>query len=214
MPAAEDALLVGDAVHRDTERLRRRGLRLAWFIVVWDLIEGIVAVTAGLAAGSIALLGFGIDSGIEVFAASVVIWQLRGGAHARMETALRLIALSFFVLGAYVGFEAISDLISADKAGESIVGIVLNVVALVAMVPVAIAQRRTGRALGNEVLVAQSSETWLSNYLSISLLVGLGLNAAFSLWWADPVVALLIAAIAFREGREAWKESRDEDDAP
>ena len=194
------------------EGLRRRGLRLAWFIVVWDVIEGVVAVTAGLAAGSIALVGFGIDSGIEVFAASVVIWQLRGGAHARMRTALRLIAISFFVLGAYVGFEAVRDLVTADKAGESLIGIALNVVALLVMVPVALAQRRTGRALDNEVLVAQAAETWLSNYLSISLLAGLGLNAAFGLWWADPVVALLIAAIAFYEGTSTWREATEERD--
>ena len=194
------------------EQLRRRGLALAWFIVAWDLIEGAVAVTAGLAAGSIALIGFGIDSSIEVFAAVVVIWQLRGGAYARQRTALRLIAASFFVLAAYVGFEATRDLLTSDEAGESIVGIVLNVVALAVMVPTAIIQRRTGRALGNEVLVAQSNETWLSNYLSISLLVGLGLNAAFGLWWADPVVALLIAAIAVWEGREAWEESSERED--
>lgn len=194
------------------EELRRRGLRLAWFIVVWDVIEGAVAITAGLAAGSIALIGFGIDSSIEVFAASVVIWQLRGGAHARQRTALRLIAGTFFVLAAYVGFEAIRDLITADKAEESIVGIVLNVVALAVMVPLAVAQRRTGRELGNDVLVAQSAETWVSNYLSISLLVGLGLNAAFGLWWADPVVALVVAAIAVNEGREAWEESSEKED--
>ena len=200
------------AVVRDTERLRKRGLRLAWFIVVWDVIEGAVAVTAGLAAGSIALVGFGIDSTIEVFAASVVIWQLRGGAHARMRTALRLIAITFFVLAAYVAFESVRDLVAQDKAGESIVGIILSVVALAVMVPVAIAQRRTGRELDNEVLVAQSNETWVSNYLSISLLVGLGLNAAFGLWWADPVAALVVAAIAAREGREAWLESREKDD--
>ena len=169
-----------------TEGLRRRGLRLAWFIVVWDVIEGAVAVTAGLAAGSIALVGFGIDSTIEVFAASVVIWQLRGGAHARMRPALRLIALTFFVLAAYVGFESVSDLVAQDKASESMIGIVLNVVALAVMVPVAIAQRRTGRELDNRVLVAQSEETWVSNYLSISLLLGLGLNAAVGLRWADP----------------------------
>jgi divalent metal cation (Fe/Co/Zn/Cd) transporter len=185
---------------------------LAWFIVGWDVIEGVIAVTAGLAAGSIALIGFGIDSTIEVFAAGVVIWQLRGGAHARQRTALRLIAVSFFVLGVYVGFEAARDLITADKAGESVVGIVLNVVALLVMVPVAVVQRRTGRALGNEVLVAQSSETLISNYLSVSLLVGLGLNAAFGLWWADPAVALLIAGIALREGREAWRESGERED--
>lgn len=194
------------------EELRRRGLRLAWFIVVWDVIEGAVAITAGLAAGSIALIGFGIDSSIEVFAASIVIWQLRGGAHARQRTALRLIAITFFVLAAYVGFEATRDLITADKAEESIVGIVLNVIALAVMVPLAIAQRRTGRELGNGVLVAQSAETWVSNYLSISLLVGLGLNAAFGLWWADPVVALVVAAIAVNEGREAWEESSEKED--
>ena len=196
----------------DMEALRRRGLQLAWFIVVWDVIEGVVAVTAGLAAGSIALIGFGIDSGIEVFAASVVIWQLRGGAHARQRTALRLISLTFFVLAAYVGFEAARDLITADKAGESIVGIVLNIVALAVMVPIALAQMRTGRALGNQTLVAQAQETWLSNYLSISLLLGLGLNVAFGFWWADPVVALLIAFIAAYEGREAWEESSEHDD--
>lgn len=198
----------------DTERLRRRGLRLAWFIVVWDFIEGAVAVTAGLAAGSIALIGFGIDSSIEVFAASVVIWQLRGGAHARTRTALRLIAITFFVLAVYVGIESVRDLVGQDKAEESIIGIVLNVVALSVMVPIAITQRRTGKALGNPVLVAQAQETWVSNYLSISLLVGLGLNAAFGLWWADPVVALLVAAIALREGTEAWRESGEENDSP
>ena len=203
----------GGQAGRDTEQLRRRGLRLAWFIVVWDLIEGAVAVTAGIAAGSIALIGFGIDSAIEVFAASVVIWQLRGGAHARQRTALRLISVTFFVLAAYVGFEAVRDLVTADKAGESIVGIVLNVVALLVMVPIALAQKRTGRELDNEVLVAQSNETWLSNYLSVSLLVGLGLNAAFGLWWADPVAALVVAAIALKEGTEAWQESHEQDDS-
>lgn len=203
---------VEPAAERATERLRTRGLRLAWFIVIWDVIEGAVAVTAGLAAGSIALIGFGIDSTIEVFAASVVIWQLRGGAHARMRTALRLIAITFFILAAYVAFESLRDLIGQDKASESIVGIVLNVVALCVMVPVAFAQRRTGRELANPVLVAQSEETWVSNYLSISLLVGLGLNAAFGLWWADPLAALVVAAIAFKEGSEAWRESREQDE--
>ena len=195
-----------------TEALRRRGLQLAYFIIVWDVIEGAVAVTAGIAAGSIALIGFGIDSVIEVVAASVVVWQLRGGAHARQGTALRLIAGTFFVLAAYVGFEAVRDLITAEKAGDSVVGIVLNVVALAVMVPVALAQKRTGRALENPVLIAQAQETWLSNYLSVSLLVGLSLNVAFGWWWADPVVALLIAAIAVHEGREALEEAGEQGD--
>lgn len=192
------------------EALRRRGLRLAWFIVAWDVVEGVVAVTAGLAAGSIALIGFGIDSSIEVFAASVVIWQLRGGPRARQRPALRLIAISFLVLAAYVAFESARDLITEDKAGESIVGIVLNAVALGVMVPIAIAQRRTGKELDNPALVAQSRETWVSNYLSISLLAGLGANAALGWWWADPVVALLVAGIAAWSGIEAWREASEQ----
>lgn len=192
----------------ETQALRLRGLQLAYFIIAWDVIEGAVAVTAGIAAGSIALIGFGIDSVIEVIAASVVVWQLRGSTHARQQTAMRLIAGTFFVLAAYVSFEAARDLITAEKAGDSLVGIALNIVALAVMVPVAIAQQRTGRALENPVLTAQSKETWLSNYLSISLLAGLSLNVALGWWWADPVVALLIAAIAIHEGREALEEAR------
>jgi len=191
--------------------LRRRGLQLAWLIVVWDVIEGAVAITAGIAAGSIALIGFGLDSTIEVFAASVVIWQLRGGerARARQAPALRLIAITFFVLAAYVSVESVRDLVGGDEAEGSIVGIVLNIVALLVMVPVALAQARVGRALDNPVLIAQSKETWLSNYLSVSLLVGLALNEAFGLWWADPVVALLLAAVALNEGRETWESATE-----
>lgn len=197
----------------DTEALRRRGLRLAYFIIAWDAVEGVVAVSAGLAAGSIALLGFGIDSGIEVFAAAVVVWQLRGGAQARQPTALRLIAISFAVLALYVAFESLRDLVTADRAGESIVGIALNAIALAVMVPVAIAQRRTGRRLDSETLVAQSTETWVSNSLSLSLLVGLGANARFGWWWADPVAALAVAAFAAKAARETWREAREREDA-
>lgn len=189
--------------------LVRRGLALAWFIVAWDVIEGVIAVTAGLAANSIALVGFGIDSAIEVFAASVVIWQLRGGAHARQKPALRAISVTFYALAAYVAFESIRDLVTQDKAGASLIGIVLNVVALLVMTPIAVAQRRTGRALDNPVLVAQSTETWVSNALSITVLAGLGLNAALGWWWADPVVALIVAGFAVQSGREAWHEANE-----
>ena len=193
---------------RDEQVLRRRSLLLAWLIVVWDVVEAIVAITAGTVAGSIALVGFGIDSVIEVFAAGVVIWQLRGDAgESRRRLALRLIAVSFFALAAYVAFQSVQDLVQQNKPGESLVGIILNAVALVVMVPVAMLQGRTGRALGNDVVIAQSRETWVSNLLSISLLVGLGLNAYFGLWWADPVVALLIAAVAVSAGWEAWSEA-------
>lgn len=185
------------------ETLRRRGLRLAWFIVVWDIIEGAVAVTAGVLAGSIALVAFGLDSAIEVFAALVVIGQLHG--RTSYGTALKLIAVSFFVLATYVTTKSIIDLVSRNQAEGSWIGIGLNCVALVVMVPVAIAQRRTGEALQNQVLVAQSKETWISNYLSISVLIGLGANALLGWWWADPVAALVISAVAVREGREAWR---------
>ncbi len=171
----------------DKQKLEKRGLRFAYFIIGWDFLECLIAVTAGLIAGSIALTGFGIDSAIEVFAASVVIWHLRGAKEERIKPALKLIALSFFILAAYIAIQASIDLITKDRPDPSIVGIWLNTVAL----------------------VAQSSETWLSNYLSISLLFGLGLNAAFGWWWADPVVALLLAGVAVYEGKEAWEEASE-----
>ncbi|MFI7523935.1 cation transporter [Micromonospora globbae] len=189
--------------------LRRRAQRLAWLIIVWDVIEGTVAVTAGLIAGSVALLGFGIDSTIEVFAAAVIVWQLRAGARARQAPALRLIAGSFLALSAYVTYKSISDLIGGERPDESLVGIALNVVALAVMIPVAVAQRRTARALDNQALLAQSQETWVSNYLSVSLLLGLGLNAALDWWWADPVAALVVAGVAAKAGIDAWREARE-----
>ena len=197
-----------------THVLRRRGIRLAVLIVVWDVIEGGVAVTAGLAAGSIALVGFGIDSGIEVFAASVVLWQLHAGATARQRPALRAISITFFFLAVYVSVEAVRGLVSAAEAEQSLIGIALNVVALVVMVPVAVAQWRTGRALGNEALEAQAKETWLSNALSVNVLVGLGLNALFGWAWADPLVALVVACFAAYAGADAWREAgrRGDDD--
>ncbi len=194
-----------------TESLRRRGMHLAVLIVVWDLMEGVVAVTAGLAAGSIALVGFGIDSSIEVFAASVVIWQLRSDDERRRRPALRAIAVTFLLLAVYVAVEAGTALLGAADAESSTVGIVLNVVALVVMVPVAVAQSRTGTDLGNEVLIAQAKETWLSNALSINVLVGLGLNAAFGWAWADPLVALVVAGFAAYAGVDAWREAGEDE---
>jgi divalent metal cation (Fe/Co/Zn/Cd) transporter len=191
----------------DTESLRRRALHLAWFIVAWDIVEGVVAVTAGIVANSIALIAFGIDSAIEVFAAGVVIWQLRKGPTDRQARALRLLAGTFAVLAAYITLEAVRDLLLANEASESPIGIALNVVALVVMVPVAITQRRIGLQLDNEVLIAQARETWISNALSISVLAGLGLNALFGWWQADPIAALLIAAVAAWSAREAWQEA-------
>ncbi len=192
-------------------KLRKRGLYFAYFIIVWDVIEGLVAVTAGILANSIALIGFGIDSGIEVFAAAVTVWYLRSKDEKRFKSALRLIAVSFFLLAAYVAFQAISDLVLQDKAQPSLIGILINAVALPVMLPTAILQKRIGKATNNKVITAQADETWLSNYLSLSLLVGLGANALFGWWWADPLTALLLAGLAIYEGWEAWHEADEKD---
>ena len=154
---------------------------------------------AGIAAGSIALVGFGLDSGVEVFAGAVVVWQLRGLSEEKEQHALRLIAVSFFALAAYTITEATRDLLDGDHAATSLVGVVLAAVSLLVMPALAVAKRRTGRQLGNNVVVADSTETALCSYLSAILLGGLVLNAAVGWWWADPLAALGIAALAMRE---------------
>jgi divalent metal cation (Fe/Co/Zn/Cd) transporter len=187
-------------------RLVRRARLLAWLTIGWNLVEGVVAISAGIAAGSLALVGFGLDSFVEVFAGGVVLWQLLDHADEERERrALRLIAASFFALAVYVVAEAARDLVAGVEAGESAVGIGLAVVSLAVMPSLAWAKRRTGRAMGNPVVVADSTETALCSYLSVILLVGLALNASVGWWWADTLAALGIAAMAVREGLEAWR---------
>jgi divalent metal cation (Fe/Co/Zn/Cd) transporter len=173
-------------------------------------VEAVVAVGAGIAAGSIALVGFGFDSLIEVFAASVVVWQLREANEERTSRALRLIAISFFVLTAYVTVEAVRELFVGAEASESTVGIALAAVSLLIMPALAFAKRRTGRQMGSATLVADSKETLLCSYLSAILLGGLLLNATVGWWWADPLAALGIAFLAAREGWEAWSGDHDD----
>jgi len=186
-------------------RLVERGRILARLTIAWNLIEGVIAVGAGLAVGSLALVGFGLDSFIEVFAGGVVLWQLRGVAEDRERRALRLIALSFFVLAGYVVVEGVRDLVVGVEAGESTVGIILAGVSLAVMPLLAWAKRRTGRELANPVILADATETALCSYLSAILLGGLLLNAALGWWWADTLAAFGIAALAVREGLEAWR---------
>lgn len=185
--------------------LVERGRRLAWLTIAWNVVEGIIAVGAGIAAGSLALVGFGFDSFIEVFAGGVVLWQLQGVAEERERRALRLIGLSFFLLAAYVAVEGVRDLLTGNEAGESTVGIVLAGVSLVVMPLLAWAKRRTGRELVNPVILADATETALCSYLSAILLGGLVLNVAWGWWWADTLAAFGIAVLAVREGREAWQ---------
>jgi divalent metal cation (Fe/Co/Zn/Cd) transporter len=200
-----------------TDRLRRRGLALAVLTVAWNVVEAVVAIAAGVAAGSIALVGFGFDSTIEVMSATVVAWQfqreLRAGYdESRERRALRLIAVSFFVLATYVVTESLRGLFLADtEAAESTAGIVLAATSLVVMPALAWAKRHAADALGSRTLRADSIETMLCAWLSVVLLAGLVSNATLGWWWADPVAAIAIAAFAVTEGLEAWREASSPD---
>ncbi|RCW47172.1 cation efflux family protein [Halopolyspora algeriensis] len=183
--------------------------RVRWLVtatITYNVIEAIVAISAGAAASSTALIGFGLDSTIEVASAAAVAWQFSGpDPEARERIALKVIGLSFFALAAYVTVESVRSLFGVASAEHSSVGIVLAAVSLVVMPALSHAQRRAGRALGSASAVADSKQTLLCAYLSGVLLVGLLLNSLFGWSWADPVVALVIGALAVKEGREAWR---------
>ena len=199
--------------------LLSRGLRLEYVTVGWNIAEGLIAVGAGLAAGSVALIGFGVDSFVESISGSVLIWRLRaeatGGAdEERIEhierRAARLVAVSFVVLAVYVGYEAIRTLIGQERPEASPVGIALTALSLAVMLWLARAKRETGEALGSRALIADSHQTFACWYLSATTLTGLALNAAFGLWWADPIAALVIVVFLGREAREAWEGEEHE----
>jgi divalent metal cation (Fe/Co/Zn/Cd) transporter len=185
--------------------LSRRARRLAWATIVWNVIEAAVAIIAGVAASSIALVGFGLDSTVEVLSAVVILWQFHGLAEDRERRALRLIAVSFFTLAAYVAVQAIIDFSGRSEPESSLVGIGLAIASLIVMPILATAKRRTGRAMGSRTVVADGNQTKLCAYLSAILLGGLLLNAGVGWWWADPLAALAIAVLAANEGREAWR---------
>ncbi len=188
---------------------RTRALWLAWATVAWNVVEATVSTWAGLRAGSTALVGFGIDAGIETFSAGVVIWQLQGRDEARERRAMRLIGWGFFLLAAWVTVESVRDLWDGTAADPSPVGIVITVLSLVVMPVLALAKRRVGTAMGSRVVLADAQETLLCTYLSAIVLVGLVLNATLGWWWADPIAALGVAWLAVGEGREAWEDDDD-----
>ncbi|BCB75789.1 cation transporter [Phytohabitans flavus] len=193
-------------------RLNRRSLHLAYATAGYNLVEGVVAVAAGAAASSTALLGFGLDSFIEVSSALVVIWQFRTRVpEERERLALRLIAVSFFALAAWISVDAVRSLLGGGEAEPSPVGIGIAAVSVVVMPVLVWAKRRTGRELGSATVVADSMQTMLCTYLSAIVLVGLLLNATLGWSWADPVAALVIAAVAVREGVEAWRGEQCDD---
>ena len=203
-----------------TAALHRRALRLEYFTVGWNVVEALVAITAGVLAGSVALVGFGVDSGIEVLSAAALVWRLRAagaGASAEDEAraesrALYVVAATFFLLAAYIGVEAVGALVSGEQPDVSTVGLVLAVLSLAVMPALAYAKGRTGRAMGSRALVADAKETWVCSYLSLALVVGVGLHAAFGWTWADSAGALAMLPVILWQGVETLEEARGEAD--
>jgi len=193
------------AAERRTALVRRVRMLVA-ATITYNVAEAVVAITAGAEASSGALIGFGLDSVVEVASAVAVAWQFSGrDPEARERRALRVIALSFFALAAYVTGEAARTFFTAAAPESSLTGVVLAAVSLVVMPVLSAAQRRAGRELGSASAVADSRQTLLCTYLSAVLLAGLLLNTFWGWWWADPVVALFIAFVAVKEGRTAWR---------
>jgi divalent metal cation (Fe/Co/Zn/Cd) transporter len=190
----------------DRARLGRRAQLLAGASVTYNVLEAVIAIAAGVAAGSVALVGFGLDSVVEVSSGLIVLWQFRHRLpETRERQALQLMAFSFFALAGYVAVESVRGLFFGGEPDASPVGIGLAAASLVIMPFLSWAQRRTGKALGSNAVVADSTQTLLCTYLSAVLLVGLVLNAALGWGWADPIAGLVIAAVAVREGIKAWR---------
>ena len=204
----------------ERQALLYRGLRLEYLTVGWNLVEGAIAISAALAAGSVALLGFGIDSFVESVSGSVLVWRLRAEAGGGRDKATierfelraeRLVGFSFFALAAYIVFDALTTLLSQERPDASPVGIALTAVSIGVMLWLARAKRRTAAELGSRALAADAEQTQACWYLSVVVLTGIGLNALFGWWWADPAAALGVSVILVREGREAWSGD-DHDD--
>ncbi|MFI9508101.1 cation transporter [Nocardia sp. NPDC052566] len=204
-PLGMPSLRVGPTPQRRSELARR----IRWFVaatISYNVIEAIIALTEGTRASSAALIGFGLDSVIEVSSAAAIAWQFAGrDPEQREKIALRIIAFSFFALAAYVTVDSVRGLLGIGAARHSPIGITLAAVSLVVMPVLSWAQRRAGRELGSASAVADSKQTLLCTYLSAILLVGLLLNSLFGWSWADPIAALGIAVVAVKEGVNAWR---------
>jgi divalent metal cation (Fe/Co/Zn/Cd) transporter len=195
-------------VASERDALQRRARLLAWTGIAWHFIEFAIALVAGIAAGSIALVAFGVDSLIEVFAGLVVIWLFTGRrlhSESAERRAQQLIAGSFFVLAVYVSVEAFRTIVGSDHPATSWVGIALAAFTAATMPLLAAAKRRVGNRLHSSATVNEGAQNLICAYLSVALLVGLGLNALVGWWWADPAAAFVIAAVAAREGIESWR---------
>jgi divalent metal cation (Fe/Co/Zn/Cd) transporter len=200
-------------ISADRPALLRRGLRLEYLTVGWNLVEGVLAVAAALAAGSVALLGFGLDSFVETASGAIIVWRLlaeqRATDRERIEAvehrARRLVAASLVGLAAYIVYDALTTLLAGERPDASPFGVVIAGLSLGVMWWLARAKRRTAIALGSRAMQADAFQTTACWWLSLAVLVGVGLNTTFGLWWADPVAALIIPVFLLREAREAWE---------
>jgi cation diffusion facilitator family transporter len=216
--AKEDGLARGVGVMEDRSTLLRRGLHLEFLTVGWNILEGIIAIAAGVTSGSVALIGFGMDSFVESISGSILIWRLReernGADEERIEHVERraewLVGVAFLVLAAYVALEAVRSLVGGEAPDASPVGIILTVVSIGVMLWLARAKLGVGEALGSRALIADSKQTRACWYLSVVALAGLMANAALGWWWADPLAALGIAVLLIREGLEAVRGEDDD----
>ena len=195
---------------RNAEWLRaaRRARTLSWISLGWMAVEGAVALTAGVLAGSIALVAFGLDSVIEGFASLVIVWRFTGKRLHSESAELRaqkLVAIQFFLLAPWVTFEALRDLVAGAQAETSVLGIVLVTTSLIAMPVLGIAKRRLANTLGSAATRGEGTQNLLCAYLAAAVLIGLLGNALFGLWWLDPLAALVVAGIAVREGISSWR---------
>jgi divalent metal cation (Fe/Co/Zn/Cd) transporter len=205
VPAAPAAPRVDEATYR---RLARRAGTLSWLSLVWMTVEGGVAIAAGLVASSIALIGFGLDSAIEGFASVVIVWRFTGHrmfSASAERRAQKLVAVQFFLLAPYVAVESLRALIGGERAAASWVGIGLAVSSVILMPLLGIAKQRLADQLGSAATKGEGRQNMLCAYLAAALLIGLLGNALAGAWWLDPGVGLLIAAVAVKEGREAWR---------
>jgi divalent metal cation (Fe/Co/Zn/Cd) transporter len=201
----------------ETHRLYRKGLRLEYFSIGYNVTEAIVSIVFGTIAGSIALIGFGLDSIVESLSAGALIWRLRQHGHISQKTeeriekrVVKLVTITFLILGVYVLVESIRKLTLAEIPAPSFPGIVIAIVSLAAMPVVAWQKRNIGRRIGSRALVADSKETLACTFLSLALLLGLGANYLWGFWQADPVVGFIIVAFLFREGWHGLREAREE----
>jgi divalent metal cation (Fe/Co/Zn/Cd) transporter len=195
--------VTGSSGPPDADDLRRRAFRLEYATIAWNLLEGIAAVGAGLIAGSVSLVAFGLDSSVEVFASAVVVWELRGADRRMERRALRAIGAAYLVVAAYVFIDAANALRVANRPETSPVGMVLLALTVIVMLGLGSAKLRVGRELESQTVMADGRFSLVDGSLAGAVLAGLALSALFGWWWADALLAIAISVLAFREGRKA-----------